>query len=350
MRTIIRVGVIVGGLWFVALFALQAAVALVVLVGVIAAGICAGLAIAKWLDRAWYGKQLLAGLRAGAIASGTAGLAALVALLAMGPHDVTTLAARSHAFGLNLGAVARALGFAGYIGVDILGTLAAVALGAGLAAVMAQIFAWSKSAKAIRIVAQARLAAQVTRQDDERAPYSTGAPTLAAGQPVHAAVLLNQKATGAYAVPASTSQGNVIPFPDPLFPAASSMPRLAPDYAPPSSPTLTPPTPIAPRRPFASPEPVAPAAWSANTGEPDDTLAGLFPTGPEETPARKVSRARPVSQDLTDAMRDALAMWAEENEPSEPAARDANKSEFLNTATPAPKRGRKKSDTRDWLC
>jgi hypothetical protein len=49
-------------------------------------------------------------------------------------------------------------------------------------------------------------------------------------------------------------------------------------------------------------------------------------------------------------MRDALAMWAEENDASDPAAREANKSEFLNTATPAPKRGRKKSDTRDWLC
>ncbi|MGH2486151.1 MAG: hypothetical protein ACRDHE_09085, partial [Ktedonobacterales bacterium] len=133
MITIIRVGAIVGGVWFVALFALQAAVALVVLVGVVAAGLCAGLAIAKWLDRAWYGKQLHAGLRAGAIASGAAGLAALVALLAMGPHDVKTLTTRSHALGVDLGGVAKALGFAGYIGVDIVGTLLAVALGAGLA-------------------------------------------------------------------------------------------------------------------------------------------------------------------------------------------------------------------------
>lgn len=358
MRTIIRAGAVVGGVWFVALFALQSAVALVVLAGVVAAGVCAGLVIAKWLERGWYGRQLQAGLRAGAIASGAAGLASLVALLAMGPHDVKTLAAKSHAPGLRLGGVAHALGFAGYISADVLGVLLAVALGAGLSAVTAQIFAWSKSAKAIRIVAQARLAAQATRQDDDRAPYSTAGPS-SPGQPVHAAVLLNQMATGAYGIAAPTSQSGMGATGGPVFPAASSMPRLSPEYAPPSTPAATPgPTPAPPstppaaRKATAAPTPAArpaPTPVSPEVAASDETLADLFPGQESQAPRRKDSRARPASADLTDAMREALAAWADDND-DDPEERAAKKSEFLNAAAPAPKRGRRKNDTRDWLC
>ena len=344
MRTIIRAGAVVGGVWFIALFALQSAVALVVLAGVVAAGLCAGLGIAKWLDRGWYGRQLQAGLRAGAIASGAAGVASLIALLAMGPHDVKTLSAKSHALGLNLGGVAHALGFLGYIGVDVLGVLLAVALGSGLSAVTAQVFAWSKSAKAVRIVAQARLAAQATRQDDDRAPYVTGAPSVA-GQPVHAAVLLTQVATGAYSIAAPNSQSGVGAPAGPLFPAASSMPRLTTDYAPPSTPA---PTSAPPATPAAAPGPARTPA-PPEAAATDETLADLFP-GPNDQPIRrKDSRARPASADLTDAMREALAAWADDND-DDPEERAVKKSEFLNTATPAPKRGRRKNDTRDWLC
>lgn len=352
MRTIIRVGAVVGGFWFVALFALQSAVALLVLAGILAAGVCAGLAVAKWLERGWYGRQLEAGLRAGAIASGAAGLSSLIALLAMGPHDVKTLTAKSHALGLNLGGVARTLGFAGHIGVDVLGVLLAVALGVGLAAATAQVFAWSKSAKAVRIVTQARLAAQATRQDDDRAPYS-GGPSVT-GQPVHAAVLLGQMATGAYAVAAPISQGNVGGYGEPLFPAATAMPRLTGDHAPPSTPAaaqpMTPPTP--PRPIVATPVVAASlrASRAPDVGETDETLADLFPGPDDRPPARKTSRARPASADLTDAMREALAAWADDSENSDPEARAGKKSEFLNAASPAPKRGRKKNDTRDWLC
>lgn len=349
MRTIIRAGAVIGGVWFVALFALQSAVALVVLAGILAAGVCAGLATAKWLERGWYGKQLQAGLRAGSIAAGAAGVSSLIALLAMGPHDAPTLAAKSHALGLDLGFVARALGFAGYIGVDTLGVALAVTLGAGLAAVTTQIFAWSKSAKAVRVVAQARLAAQATRQDDDRAPYATGGPSQV-GQPMHAATLLNQLATGAYGIAAPSSQGATgSPALGTMFPAASSMPRIPGDYAPPSTPaafqTPTPAraNPVPPARAKPAPQPISPEVAAS-----DETLADLFPGGDDRPAPRKISRARPVSADLTDAMREALAAWADDND--DPAERTANKSEFLNTAAPAPKRGRRKNDTRDWLC
>jgi hypothetical protein len=59
-------------------------------------------------------------------------------------------------------------------------------------------------------------------------------------------------------------------------------------------------------------------------------------------------------------MRDALAAWATENAGSGEAALSEDKvgprtpapSEYLNSAGPVPaqKRGRKKQDTRDWLC
>lgn len=80
----------------------------------------------------------------------------------------------------------------------------------------------------------------------------------------------------------------------------------------------------------------------------DETLADLFPSSGEQPGRRKDSRARPASADLNDAMREALAAWADDND--DPEERSAKKSEFLNTAAPAPKRGRKKNDTRDWLC
>lgn len=355
MRTIIRAGAVVGGVWFVALFALQSTVALVVLAGVAVAGVCSGLAIAKWLERGWYGRQLQAGLRAGAIASGAAGLASLVALLVMGPHDVKSLAARSHALGLNLGGIAHTLGFMGSIGVDVVGVLLAVALGAGLSGVTAQIFAWSKSAKAVRIVAQARLAAQATRQDDDRAPYTTSGPAMR-GQPVHAAVLLNQMATGAYGIAAPLSQSRAGAAAEPLFPAASSMPRLSADYAPPSTPAATPAPPSTPpARRTAAPAPTPTAASPTRTpvtpqvAATDETLADLFPGANDAPTPRKDSRARPASADLNDAMREALAAWADDND-DDPAERAAKKSAFLNTGTPAPKRGRRKNDTRDWLC
>ncbi len=65
MRTIQRVGIITGSLGIVVLFVAQFAVALGVVWGVVGVGLAAGLAMAKWLPREWYGRQFEGGLRAG---------------------------------------------------------------------------------------------------------------------------------------------------------------------------------------------------------------------------------------------------------------------------------------------
>src|SRR5437879_10380916 len=85
MRTIVRVCITIGGVGFVALFALQAVIALAVADCLLIVGLAAGLATAKWLERPWFGRQLIAGLRAGALAVGIAGAGALFSLFIIGP-------------------------------------------------------------------------------------------------------------------------------------------------------------------------------------------------------------------------------------------------------------------------
>src|SRR5262249_20755878 len=78
---------------------------------------------------------------------------------------------------------------------------------------------------------------------------------------------------------------------------------------------------------------------------------------------RKISQARPVSGQLNEEMRQALAAWADNTpnttqgdapEGAAPSASGASRtpapSTYLNSAPPAPKRNRKKNQTRDWIC
>lgn len=162
MRMHIRVGLGTGALGFLLLYAAQVGSGLgaIALLGLI--GLLAGLAMAKWLPRDWYGRQLAAGARAGGIACGLAGLGLLVSLGYSGKHAIPALARQSHLLGLNVGPAVSTLGGLGWFGSGLLLTLVAVGLATAFAAVVTGIAAWDKSRRAIDIVNRAREAARRT--------------------------------------------------------------------------------------------------------------------------------------------------------------------------------------------
>lgn len=311
-----RVGIGVGSIACLLVIVLQTQVAAAVALVVVATGVAAGLATAKWLDRSYFGRQLEAGLRAGGIAAGAAGLAALLALLIAGPHESAVLAARSHIFTLNLSGLIHGLAPVGWIGADVLMVLAAEVAGTALAGLTTLVLAWSKSRRALLVVAQAREAADALRQSEAWAPaaitnslaYSPSG--LRTGAPVPVGVVA--------AVPQQAAQS----------PSAASL------------------------KPATQAKPLAPVSRAEYDAETSATAAA-----PPKVPTRVPSKARPAEKQLTDAMRDALASWANDNpdtvdEAPTPAQRKPQHSAYLNSDTPAPapKRARKKPSTRDWLC
>lgn len=380
MRILLRVGGILGSAGFVALYALQTRAALAVAAGIPLVGLLAGLGAAKWLPRDWYGRQLKAGLRAGILAGCLAALGALLSLLMLGPRDVPTLADRSHLAGLSLAPVANTLAFLTWVGVDIIVILLAAALACGLAAIVAQVVAWSKSSEAIRVVQQARVAAQSLNRDDAWQAHPTGAPL--SSQPIHASALVNQFGVPALASP---SLANVSGIPGPISgtgitgapllsgftPATGVTPGLglaAPlTFTPGSGLPIQPAPPSRPSRggpvpPSADPEldnatePALPITPPANVSPPSSVPREPV-RPPDRDRRRSPSSRRRAEEELTQAMRDALAAWASESAEEETGknndkgpARAPNSSAYLNSAGPAPKRNRKKQHTRDWLC
>lgn len=344
MRTIVRVGGLVGAVAFIMLYAGQTGIALAVTPGVMLAGTCAGLGVAKWMEREWYGRQLGAGLRAGALASGLAGLGALLSLLFLGPRDTTSLAAGSHLAMLDLAPVVRSFAFLGWVGTDVLTIIVAAFVGTVLGAVFCQIFAWSKNAYAVKVIAQARLAAQTLNRDEVY--RATGAPSTFGS----AAPASNFLAHLGVSTPGAASVTGVTPalgiIPPPTF-SPSSVPAPVSQQRATAGPALSPmPSPAPAIAEHAPTEPALPAAPSAaNT-----SMARRSP-----------SAARRAEAELTQAMRDALAAWADNTVPETkkpPEAKTGEKakpsrtpapSAYLNSSPPA-KRGRKKSDTQDWLC
>ena len=325
MRTVVRVGGLVGGVAFILLYAAQTNIALAVAPGVTLAGLCAGLGIAKWLEREWYGRQLGAGLRAGAIASSIAGIGALLSLLFLGPRDLAQLAARSHLAALSVAPLTHIFGFLGWQGTDVLTILVAALAGTMLSAIVCQVFAWSKSARAIKVVTQARLAAQALNRDEIY--RATGAPS---------------------------TYGSAAPVSNLLTPFSSSMPGATPALGIIPPPTFS---------PSSVPAPASRHRAAAPAPAPSPIPAPTPPAAPAADSRRQVRRspsaARRADMELTDAMRDALAAWANDNKP-DPAkpgkmgekakpSRSPAPSAYLNSSPPA-KRGRKKTDTQDWLC
>ncbi len=331
MRTILRSGGIVGGVGGVALAALQFDVALLAVFGIPLTGLVAGLCVAKWLDRWWYGRQFQAGAHAGLYAAGLAGCGTLASLLLRGPQSTDALATRSHLGVLSAAPFVHSLAFAGWIGVDVLGTVAGIFTGTVLSALTAQIMAWSKSGRALRVVEQARLAAAPLSEEDDHAPGRVSTPP----QGIPAAALLNRLPgaafTGAPVPTGAPALGLAAPGSGALLGARSSTMSPAP-YAP---------TRGGGRRLAEAPEETVPVT---RQGEPVSIASARRP--------RRASAARPREQQLTDAMKDALAAWASENNAGEssPARRSPQPSMYLNSAPPVPRRNRKKNVTRDWIC
>ncbi|MGZ6388379.1 MAG: hypothetical protein ACXWQZ_03865 [Ktedonobacterales bacterium] len=348
MRTIVRVGIIFGGVGFAALFALQAVIALAVADCLLIVGLAAGLGTAKWLERPWFGRQFIAGLRAGALAVGVAGAGALLSLFIIGPQDKTVLAARSHLLTLNMAEWVKSLTILSWAGIDILTVLLAGLAGVALAAFTTQVFAWSKNRRAIQVVTHARQAAQAFSRVDPltassgshstgQSPYFTGAPDPSAGGdttgPLSAQTSIPRPTT-AQAAPTSTTTSKV--------PGA---PRRTLAPVPPTPPTGISGTQRAP----------LPRSKQANEDYPSPTEPALpTATHPDEAHrSRRIpSKARPADSQLTEAMRDALATWASDNVAEEtPGERSGPQpSAYLNSSRPLPKRNRKKQNTRDWLC
>ena len=349
MRTSVRVGAIVGGVAFVVLYAAQTSVALAAVYGIVVAGFCAGLGAAKWLEREWYGRQFGAGLRAGALAASIAGLGTLLSLVVLGPHDVAALAARSRLVGVSFAPIAHRLGFLGWMGTDLLTVAGATLFGTAIAAFTCQVFAWSKSARAVRVVTQARLAAQALNRDEVY--RATGAPSTY-GPAVRASNQLpplGVSTPGAAPFTGSTPALGIIP--PPTF-SPSSVP------APASQQRRT----AAPATPFAgvpSRASASPANRAAEHAPTEPIPPAHMPVSADSLARQSPSAARRADGQLTDAMRDALAAWAHDNDAptKKPApARGKGKSSrtpapsaYLNSAPPA-KRSRKKQDTQDWLC
>src|SRR5579862_3602421 len=119
MRTITRVGLFVGAAGLIALYGLQIVAGLFVVPAVLLIGVIAGLCVAKWLERGWYGRQLAAGLRVGAIACGATGVGAALFLLLQGPHSLAALEARSQLGPLSLAGVIDQYAYLGWGGIDV---------------------------------------------------------------------------------------------------------------------------------------------------------------------------------------------------------------------------------------
>jgi hypothetical protein len=326
MRTILRVGITVGGIAFVVLYPLQSLMGLAVAAGIVLAGLAAGLGVAKWLPRPWYGRQFTAGLRTSLIAVCMAGVSVLLASYNHGAEPLAQLAARSHIPGLNLGPLISYLAGAGSTVTTVVVVVVAMLLGTLLGVLVTLLGAWGKNRHAIQVVQQARLAAQASLYGDAAGPSSAAAP--------------------ASGMTARSSPGlRAAPVPD------------EPAWAAPSSPGKMP-TPVANEPSWGAPSSLGkkPRLVPAEPSEFQQTEPAL-----PATPGRnRISDARPADSQLTDAMREALATWAADNvaaaQPSadEPegtsgTARSPQPSAYLNS-TPAPpsKRPRKKQNT-EWI-
>ena len=321
MRTILRVGITVGGAAFVVLYPLQSAFGLAITPGIVLAGLLAGLGTAKWLERPWFGRQFDAGLRTGVIAVGMAGASVLLASLTQGAHSVDQLTANSRLLGFDLGPLISHLALVGWVGVDILVVALATGVGITLAIVTTELGAVGKNRHAIQVVNQARLAAQVGLHGDAPSAASVSGPTAVGMHTVRA-------------VPAP---------PDTPAPVRSSGAGGRP----------------------AAPTPGTPLG-NHRLVSPESDSERFQPTEPAlRAEGHRSSKARPADSQLTEAMREALATWASDGtttgqrefatetaetaETADSRARAPQPSAYLNSSPPIPsKRARKKQNT-EWI-
>ena len=315
MRTIARTGVALSVVAALMLYGVQLVSALGAALGIILIGALAGLSVAKWLERDWYGRQLEAGARAGLIACGVGGVSLLLYLLGQGPHTLPELAARSHILGVDLAPLVQPLGGLGWAGVDVAIISGAIVIGVLCAALITQIVGWSKSGRAVRVIAQARLAAQALQRVDARGGVTAGPRSSTLGPQLYA--------TGAPASmpPRTANAWEGLGLPGEAPPSAQRSWRSSPAPAPQSGPAPRPPA------------------------------------------AHRPSDARAANEALTEEARLALSTWEDEldevdgfdvlegeGEAGTEKTRTPNPSAFLTSPPPVKPRKRKRQDTGDWLC
>ncbi len=358
MRTSLRAGMLIGGTGSIALSVLQARIGLAVAPCLVMAGVISGLAIAKWLDRPSYGRQLGEGARGGLLACGLPAFVSLLSLLVAGQRDMVSLASTAHFFGLDFSPAVERLSGLGWAGIDVVVLAASAIAGIVCSALLVQVFAWSKSARAVQVVQQARLTAvAVQRANPTNGPsllpppsersaqgelVAIGAPLMAAQAHAGSAIASPSVIRRSGAVGADGNQATAAMRMSPPLVAAppqTMQPQTAQRYMPPAQPA---PTHLPPQATPPAPQRATPARAS-------------------RTPRSKTSVARRMESRLNEQMRQALDAWAAhedglDNETAldEPAVsttkRAPKPSKFLNSERPPAKRNRKKNQTRDWLC
>jgi hypothetical protein len=341
MRTVLRVGIILGLLGG-ALAYLAARFAAFTVAGVLfLVGILAGLAVAKWLEWTWYGRQTEATLKATGTAVVLTAAGALAGFFTAPHRDTAAMVRESHLGRLSFEKLAASLAFAGPVAGPVLGVLLTGAIGFGLGVLATWVFAWDKSLTKVHKVAQARLAAQALRRGWHG---TTPVPTL----------------------PSSITAG-------PAWQAIGSSP---PAVNIPSGPLSMTGAPIPGAPPIEEPQKdwrTLPPAPSHSREDPDSSSSRRrkkVNEGPVELGSLAETGMHPQADDarLKDAMREAMAMWSsdeksswtddaapdgeveEDDQPTERRKRAAAKSEFLNSGNTGKSKARKKNDTRDWLC
>jgi hypothetical protein len=375
---------VLGCVGFVILFALQYVVGLAATPLIAAVGIIAGLVIAKWLPWSWYGRQFAAGVRGGLVACGLAAAGMFLSAVATGTQSVETLAERSHLSDIGLTQLVNGFGDLAWFMPCLALTAFFTVSGILLAGVVTQVFGWSKNVRTVRVIREAHNSASLLHRSQTWAPASNNGPAAgaywnsilpSAGPASHPGLL----ATGTTGTNRHRAQGHM-----PVSAGASSRARAKWDEQLEQAPVYLAPL---PPEDFEAPEPLAP----------------LTTTEPEPIPPRRSnSGAYPVQFAMTDDLRNALDRWDSEPEQPEvdqpdaeqpevdqpdavqtdterpeletdgvaaapgktsttkktptsraktPSKRTPKASAYLNSdPAPAPRRSRKKQDTRDWLC
>jgi hypothetical protein len=384
MSTIRRTVILLGCIGFVILFALQYVIALAATPLIAAVGIIVGLIIAKWLPWSWYGRQFAAGVRGGLVACGLAAAGMFLSSVATGTQSVETLAERSHLSDVGLAKLVNGFGELAWF-MPCLALTAFFTLGGILlAGVVTQIFGWSKSVRTVRVIREAHNSASLLHRSQTWGPASSSSPAVggywnsilpSAGPASHPG-LLATGTTGTMGAARHRPQAHM-----PVSAGASSRARAKWDEQLEQEPVYLAPL---PPEDIEAPEPLAPLP----TPDPDPAPI---------PPRRSNSGAYPVQFAMTDDLRDALDRWDSEPEHPEgdqpeinlpevdqaeaaqpqadsddvaavpsktgatkktptsraktPSKRTPKASAYLNSDPPAaPRRSRKKQDTRDWLC
>jgi hypothetical protein len=379
MRTIRRTVILLGCTGFVILFALQYVIALAATPLIAAVGIIAGLLIAKWLPWSWYGRQFAAGVRGGLVVCGLAAAGMVLSSVATGTQSVETLAERSHLSDIGLAQLVNSFGELAWFMPCLALTAFFTIGGILLAGVVTQIVGWSKNVRTVRVIREAHNSASLLHRSQTWGPASNSSPAvggywnsiLPSATPASHPGLLATGTTGTMGAARHRPPAHL-----PVSAGASSRGRAKWDEQFEQEPVYLAPL---PPEDVEAPEPLAPLQTSEPESEP-------IP------PRRFNSGAYPVQFAMTDDLRNALDRWDSEPEHPDvdqseadqsqvlqpeaesdevaavpgktsttkktptsraktPSKRTPKASAYLNSdQSAAPRRSRKKQDTRDWLC